>query len=307
MAPRQKRRAEGAGSGFANEAMAAACEELNTVLGLASDAKLPSGKAGRSLRDKPGKAALGEFAGRAGVGMAAFVWDRIQAGDKDFVSVIRDDCLKIGFGGLEAGAPGVLSGEDIFGMSKFAETNAPFAGAVVGAGKAVFTLAASYIKGGIDADQFMEMGCAACVDAAAIGVGTVLGQALIPIPYVGGYLGRVAADFFVRYIKDQMDEGTMEEIRARLDKRIEPAISALGRDHREKLQRMERELQRLFDLTQRAFDLRQPAHRINLASLELAMAYGVDETKLVRTHVDLDRFLGYEPRTPKKKSRCDTM
>ncbi|QIZ77715.1 hypothetical protein [Ferrimonas lipolytica] len=197
----------------------------------------------------------------------------------------RDEWREIGIETAKGTAGGAVTGAAIYGLTNYASMSAPLAASVVSAVKGVGSLALDYQQGRIDGEQFVEMGLAVCADSAIVGVASVAGQALIPIPVVGAVIGSMAgkllADFATGKTKALAQQAAAE---------MKAFIAQLDAKYRDLIAQIENAFAKLGALTQAAFD---PANNQRLVetSLELARAYGVKESALIRTHAELDEFI----------------
>ena len=68
---------------------------------------------------------------------------------------------------------------------------APFAAAVVSASKGLTTLTNEYMAGSISSAEYFDLGMCLCAESAIVGLATAAGQAVIPVPVLGGIIGSI--------------------------------------------------------------------------------------------------------------------
>ncbi|NCC62124.1 MAG: hypothetical protein EOM12_14550 [Verrucomicrobiae bacterium] len=196
-----------------------------------------------------------------------------------------DDWRDVGVSTAKGTAGGTVSAGAIYVMTNYSRMSAPLASAFVSAGKGVYALQRSYSRGEIDAREFVELGTVACSEAAIVAVVTALGQIAIPIPLlgptIGSMAGRLVAEFATGKTKEEAERmrKDMENFLARLDGNMQKVFSSI-----------ELEFDRIGSLTAAAFDIERNCSLV-LASIELARAYGVEESRILKTNDDLERFL----------------
>ncbi len=214
------------------------------------------------------------------------LYAKYKAGKNPFTGgFTADDWKEVGLETAKGAAGGAVSGGAIYLMTNYADMSAPFAAAIVSAAKGVGSLALQLNAGEIDFDQFVDLGMVVCAESAIVGLATVAGQTLIPIPVVGAVIGslagRLVAEFatgktadVARRIREDMDRFTKT-----LDGKLQAVIKAI-----------DAEFDRLGKLTEAAFDLERNRALLK-SSVQLALAYGVPESQLITTHQDLDDFM----------------
>ena len=195
-----------------------------------------------------------------------------------------DDWKKLGVDTGKGALAGAVTGSAIYALTNYASLSAPFAAAIVSASKNVDFLYNDYMQGVITCDEFMDMGLIVCAESAMVGIATVAGQTLIPIPMLGAVIGSVAGQLMIYFISK--DSGnTVSQVRSELKGFTEH----LEETHKKLLKTMLDEFNGLGDLTDIAFDLTNNCSLLN-RSIELSLAYGVDENKILKNEKDIDKY-----------------
>lgn len=219
-----------------------------------------------------------------------FVSGSIKKYTKEGKNIFRgdftaEDWKEVGGDTLKAGLLGGLSGGAIYALTNYAELSAPFAGAFVAAVKGLAPLVNDYRAGKISFDALVDGGMFVCSDVALVGVCTVAGQTLIPVPVLGAVLGSVAGKVLSTVLS-----GQLKGLQAAVDARMNAAMTRLDVAYQSVVTRLVAEFERLGELTRAAFDL-STNERLVERSLELARAYGVNEALLMKNEADLDAFM----------------
>lgn len=232
------------------------------------------------------KAAAVAGAVGAAVSLTTSLYKKNKEGKKfykgDFTA---QDWKDVGISTSQGGAIGAISGGAIYGLTNYASLSAPFAGAVVSAAKGIGSLINDLNKGEISKDEFTELGMVICSEAAIVGFATAAGQAAIPIPVLGAVIGSIAGSMLANFLGDK-NKKTAYVIRQEMNEYIQQ----LDNTYKKLVSQILAEFEKLGELTKAAFDI-QHNYRLVEASLELAKAYGVKESKMIKTSEDLDAFI----------------
>jgi hypothetical protein len=175
-------------------------------------------------------------------------------------------------------------------LTNFVNLSAPFAGAVVGAGYAIASLGQRYRMGEITPDEFLELGQLACAESAIVGISTAIGQTVIPIPVLGAIIGSIAGRMVVDFGKQYLGKET-EKLKQKLETDYNQCLAKIDRTYQEAAAKIMTEYNRLGDLTKAAFDHSKNAALRLQASMELAEAYEVPQSKIIQTLDELDTFM----------------
>jgi hypothetical protein len=200
------------------------------------------------------------------------------------------DWQEVGFAAAQGGATGGISGAAIYALTNFANLSAPFAGAVVSAGFAVATLGKRYASGEITAAEFLELGQLACAESAIVGISAAIGQTLIPMPVLGAVVGTIAGRMVLNFGKQYLGKES-EKLQKRLEDHYNQCLTKIERAYQDIVTKIMVHYECLGNLTEAAFDqTKNTALRLQ-ASIELAQAYGVSQTKIIRSTDELDAFM----------------
>lgn len=196
-----------------------------------------------------------------------------------------DDWKDVGITSVKGGVVGAISGTAIYGLTNYASLSAPFAGSVVSATKGVNSLINDWNKGKINQAEFIELGMVICSESAIVGFATAAGQAAIPIPVLGAIIGSVAGSMLSNFL------GTKNKKTARLIRaEIDDYLDKLGNAYKNLVADITAEFEKLGELTIIAFDL-EINKKLLESSIELANAYGVQKSKIIKSTSELDAFM----------------
>jgi hypothetical protein len=196
-----------------------------------------------------------------------------------------EDWKEVGLDAGKGAAGGAITGGAIYLMTNYADMAAPYAAAVVSAAKGVGALVMQLDAGEIDFDQFIDLGMVVCAESAIVGLATMAGQTLIPIPVVGAVIGSLAGRLVAEFAT-----GKTEEVARRVREDMERFVQALDGKLRAVIQSIDAEFDRLGALTEAAFDIERNKSLLR-SSVQLATAYGVSKSQLIDSHQDLDDFM----------------
>lgn len=195
------------------------------------------------------------------------------------------DWKEVGGETLKGGLLGGVSGGAIYALTNYAALSAPLAGAFVAAVKGLAPLVSDYRAGKLSFDALVDGGMLVCSDVALVGVCTVAGQTLIPVPVLGAVLGSIAGKVLSKVLS-----GQLEGLQAAVDARMASAMARLDAAYQSVVATITAEFERLGDLTRAAFDLSLNEKLVE-RSLELARAYGVEDVILMKNEADLDAYM----------------
>jgi hypothetical protein len=254
-------------------------KQNDALKGIISDRHQPSFREGA-------QAAAGAAAVGAALCFTVSTYKKYREGKNVFRGQFtRQDWKDVGVDAAKGGAGGAVSGAALYILTNSAELAAPFAGAMVSAVKGVGELALQLHAGKITLPQFIDSGLIVCSESAIIGICTAAGQTLIPVPILGAMIGAIAgkvllllAGKLVKKLKPKLDE-ILKGFRAGLDTAYENLIRA-----------MEADFERLGDLTRTAFSVERNVDLLQ-ASVLLARAYGVNESRLLKSEQDVDTYM----------------
>lgn len=224
------------------------------------------------------------FAGAATLGVG--LYRKYRQGKNVFRGELNgEDWRELGVATAKGAALGGVAAGSVYLLTNYAGMAAPYAGAVASALRGVGALAVQFGNGQIGFDEFCELGMLLCSESAATAIASVLGQAAIPIPLLGAAIGSIAGKLLMEGAKS---------LSGRIDAKLKADMMAfrqrLSEVERRALDRINRELDTLGALTIEAF---KPQNNIALLhlSVQLSEAYGVEDSKIIRSQTDLDTFM----------------
>ena len=235
-------------------------------------------------------AAIGAAAG-GGVGLAQGVWVKCREGKSPFRGDFSAQYwLDIGVPAARGAGGGAVAGGALYLLTNSTNLSAPAAGALVSGLMGVGSLLHHYHSGAIDGEQFVDMSQMVVMDAAIVGMASMTGQVLIPVPLLGAFVGSVAGKLVAAAIKDSLGESE-SELSEQLLAYEEAALSQLDHSYLAHVRRLDTYIENLERLALVAFDNAVNTDLRLYASVEFAEAVGVPDGLIIHTTDDLDRFL----------------
>lgn len=238
-----------------------------------------------NLQEAANAAAIAGAVGGA-LSFATSLYGKYKQGKNPFRGDFSaEDWGEIGIETAKGTGIGAVAGGSIYLMTNYASMSAPFAAAVVSAAKGVSSLISQLNAGEIDFDQFVDLGMIVCSESAIVGVATLAGQTLIPLPLVGAVIGSLAGRILAEFAT-----GKTAEVAQRIRQEMNAFLKTLDEKLQYVFQTIDAEFDRLGKLTVAAFDLERNRALLN-ASIELAHTYGVAPEKIITNHSQLDDFM----------------
>ena len=245
---------------------------------------------GPSLSGAATAAAIGAAAG-GGVRFAQAVWVKYREGKNPFQSEFSvEDWQDIGLDTVKGAGTGAVAGSTLYLLTNSTDLAAPFAGALVSSLMGIGDLLGQYHAGEIDGDQFVDCSLMVAAEAAIVGLSAAAGQALIPIPMLGAFVGSIAGKIVASAIRDGLGQAESELIQ-RLKAYEAEAIGKLDDALRALMDKLDAHFGRLSDLAQVAFDENVNTQLRLAASIEIAEALEVLDRQILRSNADLDAFM----------------
>ncbi|MCW2318624.1 hypothetical protein M2322_004193 [Rhodoblastus acidophilus] len=218
--------------------------------------------------------------------LATGLYAKYRAGKNVFKGDFTvEDWQEVGLDTARGAVGGAVAAGSIYLMTNYAGMAAPFASAIVSGAKGISSLAEDYRNGQISFDEFVDLGMIVCAESAIVGVSTLVGQALIPIPVLGAVIGSLAGKMLAEF-----STGQNEKITQRLRDDMAAFKAKLDGKLQEVLETITAEFERLNNLTIVAFDFRLNSN-LRDRSVNLAMAYGVEADKIIANEAALDKFM----------------
>ena len=230
-------------------------------------------------------AVAGAVSGVITTGMA--LYNKAKEGKNAFRGEFTtDDWKDVGFAGTKGFGVGAVTGGAIYGLTNYAGMAAPFAAAVVSAGKGLATLTNEYMEGAISSEEYFDLGMCLCAESAIVGLATAAGQAIIPVPVLGGIIGSISGKMML-----QLAQGLDAKQIAALKAEMNGFLASLDKTYQRVVDEINAEFDKLGKLTDAAFDFDLNYQLALSASVDLAIAYGVPEEKILRSVNDVDDFM----------------
>ncbi len=237
-----------------------------------------------------GQVALVGSAVGGGVQITGMVYQKWAREHKSPLQLSAADWQEISVGGLAGAAAGGISAAALYGLTNYSALSAPFAAAVVSAGRGVSSLLHQYQQGSIDLDTLVDLSFVTTAEAGIVALGAALGQSLIPLPILGALVGSVAARLISGLAQQQLTEHA-EQLNQRVEAQLQQQLASLNAAQRLRLAHIEADILRIGDLTTAAFDLARNAELLLLASIQLAEAYAVPTDQIIRSSADVDAYM----------------
>ena len=236
--------------------------------------------------EEAGKAALAGAAIGAGISFVSFVYQKNKEGKNLFKGDFKnDDWKELGIDTGKAALIGGLSGGVLYGLTNYAGMAAPFAGAVVTAAKSMASLSLQYKEGELTLDEFIDLSFVSCAESATVGLASMIGQTLIPIPIVGSLIGSMTGKFCIDLLKSS-DKKVLDEF----NKRINEFTDNLNVQEKRMLHEIETRYIHLANITTAAFNFENNETLLNL-SVQLAREHSVPEELIIKSTLELDDFM----------------
>ena len=196
----------------------------------------------------------------------------------------KKELKELGIDTAKGSALGGITGASIYGLTNYASLSAPFAAAVVGASKSLSSLAVDYKNGEITLSEFIDMGFIVCSESSIVGIATAAGQMIIPIPALGAVIGSLTGVIMLKLLGE--DSG---KTASQIKKEMNDFLNGLDEAYIKVIDKIKKEFDELGDLTTIAFDLKLNTTLLS-RSLDLARAYGVKESELLKNRQEVDDY-----------------
>lgn len=245
---------------------------------------------GPSLAGFGSAASIGAAAG-GGVRLGQAIWVKCRDGKNPFKGEFStQDWKDVGVATAKGAGGGAVAGSALYVLTNSTDLTAPFAGALVSSLIGVGDLLSQYHSGKINGEQFVELSHIIAADAAIVGLAAAAGQALIPIPMLGAFVGTLAGKIIASAIKDGLGEAESELIE-RLAAYEKSALEQLDEKFRAFIKKLDAYFGSLECLAKVAFDNTvNTALRLE-ASIQFAEIVGVPDGDILRKTDNLDAFM----------------
>lgn len=223
----------------------------------------------------------------AAITLGTALYGKMKEGKNPFKGEFTsDDWKDVGLATGKGFAGGAIAGGSIYALTNFAGLSAPFAGAIVSAAKGMTSLSNDLAAGRISSEEFVDLGLIVCAESAIVGLATVAGQTLIPIPVLGGVIGSLSGKMMV-----QLAAGLSAKDADRVRAEMKVYMDSLDETYHRVIAEISAEFDRLGNLTTAAFDFQLNHGLVLMTSVDLALAYGVAESQVLRSVADVDDFM----------------
>ncbi|WP_228059652.1 hypothetical protein [Plectonema radiosum] len=235
-------------------------------------------------------AAKGALIG-GGIRLAFKLYEKYKQGKNPFQgNYTMEDWQELGIDTAKGATVGGIAAATIYALTNYASLSAPLTASFVSASQSVASLVKSLNSGEISFDQFTEMSQLVCIESAAVGLASALGQAVIPVPILGAVLGTIAGRMVINFSKKYFVKQT-EGLKHRMEEYYNQCLTKIDQTYQAVVSRIIAEYEKLGDLTKAAFDISKNITLRLQASIELAEAYEVSDAKIIRNINELDAFM----------------
>jgi hypothetical protein len=174
-------------------------------------------------------------------------------------------------------------------MTNLTHMAAPMAAAMASSTIGMASLVKKYKTGNINMDELITDGQILCLNSGVAALGAAAGQMLIPVPILGPIIGVMAADALWGIIKGNIDENE-EVIKVKLDELKRDTMAKIDEAYKEIVDEIFATYQRLGEVMDMAFDVSANIAAWFAGSIELAVAFGVDEDRILRNIEDVNAY-----------------
>ncbi len=215
------------------------------------------------------------------------IYSKIKSGKK-ISAFSLDDWKDVGIDFAKGGAKGGITGAGIYGLTRIANYPAPFAGAMMSASVGLTSLVIDYKRGKISRSDFSAAACSLSVETGIVAVGAAIGQALIPVPALGGVVGTAVAKSALEITKHIMGDREKELIES-MEKEYQQLCEKLNKQELEEIKKIDAYYDKLGGLISGAMSV-----DINVRfnkSIELCQFVSVPQEEIIDSLSKLDDFM----------------
>ena len=225
-----------------------------------------------------------------GVGLAQAIWIKCREGRNPFRGEFSiRDWQDVGIVSAQGAGGGAVAGSSLYLLTNSTALAAPFAASFVSGLMGIGVLLRDHYAGTIDGEQFVEMSHIVAMDAAAVGLASAAGQAMIPVPLLGALLGGLAGKLVASALQNGFGESESVSI-SRLAEYERYALDQLDEEFRAVMQGLDARFGNLERLAATAFDPEANTELL-MASGRVAEIVGVPDARIVRKIADLDALM----------------
>ena len=223
--------------------------------------------------------------------LAQGTWVKYREGKNPFKGEFTlTDWRDVGMPAVQSAGVGAIAGGGVYLLTNSTKLAAPAAGSLVSGLMGVGSLLGQYHAGEISGDEFVDMSQMVVLDTAIVGLASMTGQILIPVPVVGALIGSLAGKHVASAISGALGD---EEARliAQLNAYESYALEQLDDAYHAQVRRLDAHFSNLERLAEFAFDSNVNLDlRLNI-SVRFAQRVGVPDDLILRSTEDLDRFM----------------
>ena len=147
------------------------------------------------------------------------------------------------------------------------------------------SLSLQYKEGKLTLDEFVELSFVSCGESAIVGLASMIGQTIIPIPIVGSLVGSMTGKFCTDLLKSS-DKKVIDAF----NKRISNFTENLNTEEMKMLREIETKYIDLDNITKAAFNFENNKILLEL-SVQLAREHNVPERKIIKSTAELNNFM----------------
>ncbi len=224
----------------------------------------------------------------AGLSLGYALYKKQKAG-KSVFDLNADDWKEMGIDSAKAGGSGSVTALAIYGLTNFTEMPAPLAGAIASTARGIYIQIRLYQTGKLTEGQLIDNSMALGGEAGIVALCSVAGQAVIPMPILGGVIGSIVGKFISKIATDFLGKSG-EALANAIKHRTDAALEKLDSKYQLLVTQFTADFDALGSLIEKAFDPEFNSHVVEL-SIEIAERTGVPNEQILRSRDDLDRFM----------------
>ena len=227
----------------------------------------------------------------AGVGITQAILVKYRGGKNPFKGEFtREDWAEIGVSGGKGSGAGIVGGSTLYLLTNATNLAAPFAGSLVSAMMGINSLRRSHRAGNIDDDQFVDYCRVVASEAAIVGLAAAAGQAMIPIPILGAFVGSIAGKIVATSFKGRLEKDAAE-LAARLKDYERWAMARLDEECRKLMAGLDEHFMESDALEKLAFDPYMNTDLRLRTSATLARRVNVPDELVLDSTDEVDAFM----------------
>lgn len=232
------------------------------------------------------KAATAAAAVGAGLSLGTSLYIKYREGKNVFRGELTSDDwkeigLKVGITSVGAG----LTGAAIYGLTNCAGLAAPIAGSFVTATKGLKSLVQDLHQEKITFVEFQANAIYLCADSAGVGLATLVGQMVIPIPILGSVIGSLAGKLACNLLF-----GEDRALARKMEESMQEFLGDINQKYMMLFEKINAEFKKIADFRRIAFDFNSNLDIVE-RSIDLANLYNVPDVKILKNEDDLRKFL----------------